>query len=44
MNHTQHFGALTPRMNHFREELLEAEPRVCAERAILTTGSTRTSP
>ena len=41
MNHTQHFGALTPRMNHFREELLEAEPRVCAERAILTTQSYR---
>ena len=36
-----HFGALTPRMQHFREELLETKPRVCAERAILTTESYR---
>ncbi len=34
-----YFGELTPRMNHFREELLEAKPQVCAERAVLTTES-----
>lgn len=34
-----HFGALTPRMNQFRETLLEAKSQVCAERAILTTES-----
>lgn len=41
MKNTEHFGELTPRMNHFREELLETEPQVCAERAILTTQSYR---
>lgn len=41
MKNTQHFGELTARMNHFREELLETEPQVCAERAILTTQSYR---
>ena len=41
MKHIQHFGELTARMNHFREELLETEPQVCAERAILTTQSYR---
>ena len=35
MKNTQHFGDLTPRMEHFREELLETEPQVCAQRAIL---------
>lgn len=40
MNHPR-FGALTPRMNHFREELLESKPFVCAERAVLTTESYR---
>lgn len=34
-----HFGKLTPRMHHFREELLNAHPYVCAERAVLTTES-----
>ncbi len=34
-----HFGALTPRMNQFREALLDAKSQVCAERAILTTES-----
>ena len=34
-----HFGKLTPRMNHFREELLNARPYICAERAVLTTES-----
>lgn len=34
-----YFGTLTPRMHHFREELLDAHPYVCAERAVLTTQS-----
>ncbi|MDQ0362741.1 glycyl radical protein [Breznakia pachnodae] len=33
------FGSLTQRMNHFREELLEVQPYVCAQRALLTTES-----
>ncbi|MEG0813044.1 MAG: glycyl radical protein [Clostridium sp.] len=33
------FGNLTTRMNHFREELLETKPYVCAERAVLVTES-----
>ncbi|HBR03401.1 MAG TPA: formate C-acetyltransferase/glycerol dehydratase family glycyl radical enzyme [Ruminiclostridium sp.] len=41
MKHENHFGQLTPRMEHFREELLETKPRVCAERAILATESYR---
>lgn len=39
MTKYNHFGQLTPRMNHFREELLETKSHVCAERAILTTES-----
>lgn len=35
----EYFGTLTPRMRHFREELLDAKPQVCAERAVLTTES-----
>ncbi|MCC8163988.1 MAG: glycyl radical protein [Lachnospiraceae bacterium] len=34
-----HFGTLTPRMQHYREELLNAKPQVCAQRAVLTTES-----
>lgn len=34
-----HFGKLTERMDAFREELLEAKPYVCAERAVYTTQS-----
>ncbi len=41
MKQTQHFGALTARMRHFREQLLETRPRVCAQRAVLTTQSYR---
>lgn len=41
MNTNGSFGSLTPRMEHFREELLNAKPYVCAERAILTTESYR---
>lgn len=32
-----HFGQLSPRMKSFREELISAQPRVCAERALITT-------
>ncbi|WP_234117350.1 glycyl radical protein [Clostridium hydrogenum] len=32
-----YFGELTPRMKNFREELLNAKPQVCVERAIFTT-------
>lgn len=39
MTNSKHFGTLTPRMNQFREELLETKSHVCAERAILTTES-----
>lgn len=39
MTNSKHFGVLTPRMNQFREELLETKSHVCAERAILTTES-----
>ena len=35
----EYFGTLTPRMQHFREELLDAKAQVCAERAVLTTES-----
>jgi formate C-acetyltransferase len=34
-----HFGELTERMHNFREELLNAKPIVCVERAKLTTES-----
>ena len=39
MTNTSIFGQLTGRMNHFREELLETKPKVCAERAVLATQS-----
>lgn len=32
-----HFGALTPRMQQFRDELLAAQPHICVERALITT-------
>ena len=35
------FGTLTKRMNAYREALLSVQPRVCAERALLTTESYR---
>ena len=31
------FGELTARMRDFRENLLSAQPQVCAERAVVTT-------
>ena len=34
-----YFGTLTERMRRFREEVLNASPKVCAERALLTTES-----
>ena len=39
MENTEHFGALTPRMKAFREEVLDEKPYVDAERAILATQS-----
>lgn len=36
-----HFGELTPRMHDFREELLNAKPMVCVERAKITTQTYR---
>ncbi|CAI3442303.1 glycyl radical protein [Enterococcus cecorum] len=35
----KHFGDLTPRMNQYREEVLDKKPYICAERAILATES-----
>ena len=32
-----YFGNLTPRMQNFRDELLNAKPQVCVERAVITT-------
>ncbi len=34
-----YFGELSTRMKDFREDLLNAKPMVCAERAKLTTES-----
>ncbi|AJQ28423.1 glycyl radical protein [Pelosinus fermentans] len=36
---SEYFGLLTKRMNQFREEVLTAKPKVCAERAVYTTES-----
>jgi pyruvate formate-lyase/glycerol dehydratase family glycyl radical enzyme len=36
---SEYFGPLTKRMNQFREEVLTAKPKVCAERAVYTTES-----
>ena len=37
----EYFGKLTPRMAGFREELLNSQPQVCVERAVLTTQAYR---
>lgn len=37
MKNSEHFGELTPRMNHFREEVLDKKPYICAKRALLAT-------
>lgn len=39
MENTEHFGALTERMQAFREEVLDEKPFVDAERAVLYTES-----
>jgi formate C-acetyltransferase len=37
MKNVEHFGDLTPRMNEFREKVLDKKPYICAERALLAT-------
>lgn len=37
MKNVEHFGDLTPRMNEFRENILDKKPYICAERALLVT-------
>ena len=37
MKNVEHFGDLTPRMNVFREKVLDKKPYICAERALLAT-------
>lgn len=37
MKNVEHFGDLTPRMERFREEVLDKKPYICAERALLAT-------
>ncbi len=37
MKNTAHFGDLTPRMEKFREDVLDKKPYICAERALLAT-------
>ena len=41
MKNIEHFGDLTPRMNDFREKVLDIKPYICAERALLATESYR---
>ena len=41
MENSEHFGSLTPRMQAFREEVLEEKPFVDAERAVLATEAYR---
>ena len=41
MKNIEHFGGLTPRMNDFREKVLDKKPYICAERALLATESYR---
>lgn len=37
MKNVEHFGDLTPRMDSFREQILDKVPYICAERALLCT-------
>ena len=37
MKNIEHFGDLTPRMNSFRENVLDKKPYICSERALLVT-------
>lgn len=39
MKNVEHFGDLTPRMNAFREEVLDEKPYIRAERALLATAA-----
>lgn len=39
MKNVEHFGDLTPRMNSFREQVLDKKPYISAERAMLATES-----
>ena len=41
MKKKEHCGDLTPRMNDFREKVLDKKPYICAERALLATESYR---
>ncbi len=41
MKNIEHFGDLTPRMNDFREKVLDKKPYICAESALLATESYR---
>ena len=41
MENREHFGSLTPRMQAFREEVLDEKPYVDAERAVLATEAYR---
>ena len=41
MKNIEHFGDLTPRMNDFREKVLDKKPYICGERALLATESYR---
>ena len=37
MKNVEHFGDLTPRMNEYRESVLNKKPYICAQRALLAT-------
>lgn len=37
MENKEHFGSLTPRMNKYRDSVLEKKPYICSERALLVT-------
>ena len=37
MKNVEHFGDLTPRMNAYREKVLDKVPYICSERALLCT-------
>ena len=41
MKNVEHFGDLTPRMEKFREDVLNKKPYICAERAVLVTETYR---
>ena len=36
MKNIEHFGDLTPRMNDFREKVLDKKPYICAESSIIS--------